>query len=45
MTWILSGMRLPRLGWFRLGWRQQRLPTLDPRTLSAHWRRDLGFDL
>lgn len=44
MTWILSGVDLPRLGrlWRRA--RRRRLPLLDLRTLSAHWRRDLGFD-
>ena len=43
MTWIWNGLRLPRLG--RL-WRcaRRRVPMLDPRDLSAHWRRDLGFD-
>ena len=43
MTWIWNGLHLPRFG--RLWrWRRQRVPMLDPRDLSAHWRRDLGFD-
>jgi hypothetical protein len=45
MTSIWSGLRLPSLGRFWHCRRRQRLPVLDPRTLSAHWRRDLGFDL
>ena len=44
MTWIWNGLRLP---WFGRLWRckrKLRIPLLDPRLLSAHWRRDLGFD-
>ena len=44
MTWIWNSLRLPRLDRFWRCRRQQRLPMLDPRDLSAHWRRDLGFD-
>jgi hypothetical protein len=44
MTWIWNGLQLPRLGRFWRCRRQRRVPLLDPRELSAHWRRDLGFD-
>jgi hypothetical protein len=46
MGWIWQGLRLPMLAAVRL-WRckrQGRMPVLDPRSLNAHWRRDLGFD-
>lgn len=44
MTWIWNGFRLPML--VRL-WRRRSLrkaAILDPQSLNAHWRRDLGFD-
>jgi hypothetical protein len=44
MTWIWNGLRLPRLGRLWQCARRRRVPLLDPRDLSAHWRRDLGFD-
>ena len=52
MTCIWNGLRnglaLPLIVVGRL-WRGRRrtsgrVPTLDPRLLNAHWRRDLGFD-
>ena len=37
-------LKLRRLILKRLGWR--RCPAvIDPTTISAHWRRDLGIDL
>ena len=44
MIWTWEVFRLPVLQRF---WRRRRtgsVPLLDPRSLSAHWRRDLGFD-
>ena len=45
MTWIWSGLRMPMRAAARL-WRceRRRVAILDPRSLNAHWRRDLGFD-
>jgi hypothetical protein len=46
MTCIWTGLRFPFVAMARF-WRCQRArrtPMLDPRTLNAHWRRDLGFD-
>jgi hypothetical protein len=45
MIWIWNGLRLPMLAFrFWRGRRGRRIPILDPRSLNAHWRRDLGFD-
>jgi hypothetical protein len=44
MTWIWHGLRLPRLDRLWRCRRRRRIPLIDPRTLNAHWRRDLGFD-
>ena len=44
MTWTWEVFRLPVL---RRIWRRRstgRVPMLDLQLLSAHWRRDLGFD-
>jgi len=46
MTCFWNGLRLRLIPVGRF-WRRThrtRLPTLDPRSLNAHWRRDLGFD-
>ncbi|HEU4825381.1 MAG TPA: hypothetical protein VFS85_02810 [Dongiaceae bacterium] len=46
MTCIWNGLRLPLIAVGRL-WRRtrrQRVAILDPRMMSAHWRRDLGLD-
>jgi hypothetical protein len=44
MAWTWTALVLPPLPgrlWPCL--RRRRRPLLDPRSLSAHWRRDLGF--
>jgi len=46
MTCIWNGLRLPLIAVGRL-WqraRRERVLMLDPRVMSAHWRRDLGLD-
>jgi len=43
---LWSGLGFPLIAVVRL-WRRSRrsrIPFLDPRSLNAHWRRDLGFD-
>jgi hypothetical protein len=46
MTCLWNRLRLPLIVAGRL-WRQarrERVTMLDPRLMSAHWRRDLGLD-
>jgi hypothetical protein len=47
MTCIWYGLRFPLIAVGRL-WRRaarrERVVMLDPRLMSAHWRRDLGLD-
>jgi hypothetical protein len=46
MTCLWNGLRLPLIAVGRL-WRhvrRERVVMLDPRLMSAHWRRDLGID-
>jgi hypothetical protein len=43
---LWSALELPIIAVARL-WlraRKPRVPILDPKSLTAHWRRDLGFD-
>jgi len=43
---LRSGLGFPLIAVARL-WRRSRrdrIPFLDPRSLNAYWRRDLGFD-
>ena len=43
---LWSGLGFPLIAVVRL-WRRSRrnrIPFLDPSSLNAHWRRDLGFD-
>jgi hypothetical protein len=46
MTCIWNGLRLPLfvVGRFWRRARRERVVVLDPRVMSAHWRRDLGLD-
>lgn len=48
MTCIWNGLRLPLIAvgrfWQRAARRHERVTMLDPRLMSAHWRRDLGLD-
>jgi len=49
MTYIWNGLRLPLIAvgrfWQRAAARRrERVMMLDPRLMSAHWRRDLGLD-
>ena len=47
MTCVWNSLRLPFASVARI-WREATLrphiTTIHPRTLSAHWRRDLGLD-
>jgi hypothetical protein len=46
MICIWNGLRFPLISvgrFWRRAWRG-RVATLDPRVMSAHWRRDLGLD-
>ena len=44
---LRTGLRFPVITIARIwrGSRRRRASYLDPRLMSAHWRRDLGFDV
>lgn len=47
MTCVRNSLRLPFVSVARM-WRraarQPRITRIDPRIMSAHWKRDLGLD-